>query len=131
MGVYYTTRDDLKVVLIFVFYATDPRNRQGGNQNRCSYYDAEFSPTAEYYALICLGPGVPMVTLHKTVVVPQEEDKKPDEDDQKKKDSVSEPRAPQSSRRHPKISSKFVGTLENNTYLFVRLHILYRVYQKE
>ncbi|XP_050425787.1 LOW QUALITY PROTEIN: dipeptidyl aminopeptidase-like protein 6 [Adelges cooleyi] len=96
----------------------DPRNRQGGNQNRCSYYDAEFSPTAEYYALICLGPGVPMVTLHKTVVVPQEEDKKPDEDDQKKKDSVSEPRAPQSSRRHPKISSKFVGTLENNTYLF-------------
>ncbi|XP_050530217.1 dipeptidyl peptidase 4-like [Daktulosphaira vitifoliae] len=100
----------------------DPRRKPGGNQIRCNYYDAEFSLTAEFYALICLGPGVPMVTLHKTVVVPiREEEKKTEieKETDKKKDDISGIKGrPSQLKSHAKISNKFVGTLENNTYLF-------------
>uniref|UniRef100_A0A8C3LDD7 Dipeptidyl peptidase 4 n=1 Tax=Chrysolophus pictus TaxID=9089 RepID=A0A8C3LDD7_CHRPC len=36
------------------------------NQERCQYYSASFSKDAQYYQLNCLGPGLPLVTLHRS-----------------------------------------------------------------
>nr|CAG32562.1 hypothetical protein RCJMB04_29g21 [Gallus gallus] len=36
------------------------------NQERCQYYSASFSKDAQYYQLNCLGPGLPMSTLHRS-----------------------------------------------------------------
>ncbi|XP_078250909.1 prolyl endopeptidase FAP isoform X2 [Pogona vitticeps] len=34
-------------------------------EERCQYYGARFSYTAEYYALICYGPGIPISTIYE------------------------------------------------------------------
>ncbi|XP_042677983.1 dipeptidyl peptidase 4 isoform X3 [Centrocercus urophasianus] len=36
------------------------------NQERCQYYSASFSKDAQYYQLNCLGPGLPLATLHRS-----------------------------------------------------------------
>ncbi|OXB69255.1 hypothetical protein ASZ78_011375 [Callipepla squamata] len=36
------------------------------NQERCQYYSASFSKDALYYQLNCLGPGLPLSTLHRS-----------------------------------------------------------------
>uniref|UniRef100_A0A8C9G2X0 Dipeptidyl peptidase 4 n=1 Tax=Pavo cristatus TaxID=9049 RepID=A0A8C9G2X0_PAVCR len=36
------------------------------NQERCQYYSASFSKDAQYYQLNCLGPGLPLSTLHRS-----------------------------------------------------------------
>ncbi|XP_027755746.1 dipeptidyl peptidase 4 isoform X1 [Empidonax traillii] len=36
------------------------------NQERCQYYSVSFSKDAQYYQLNCLGPGLPMSTLHRS-----------------------------------------------------------------
>uniref|UniRef100_A0A669Q914 Dipeptidyl peptidase 4 n=1 Tax=Phasianus colchicus TaxID=9054 RepID=A0A669Q914_PHACC len=36
------------------------------NRERCQYYSASFSKDAQYYQLNCLGPGLPLVTLHRS-----------------------------------------------------------------
>ncbi|NXY06284.1 DPP4 peptidase, partial [Pteruthius melanotis] len=35
------------------------------DQKRCQYYSVSFSKDAQYYQLNCLGPGLPISTLHK------------------------------------------------------------------
>ncbi|NWU11410.1 DPP4 peptidase, partial [Cephalopterus ornatus] len=37
------------------------------NQERCQYYSVSFSKDAQYYQLNCLGPGLPISTLHRSV----------------------------------------------------------------
>uniref|UniRef100_A0A8C5X830 Dipeptidyl peptidase 4 n=1 Tax=Malurus cyaneus samueli TaxID=2593467 RepID=A0A8C5X830_9PASS len=36
------------------------------DQKRCQYYSVSFSKDAEYYQLNCLGPGLPVSTLHRS-----------------------------------------------------------------
>ncbi|NXU95366.1 DPP4 peptidase, partial [Xiphorhynchus elegans] len=36
------------------------------NQERCQYYSVSFSKDAQYYQLNCLGPGLPVSTLHRS-----------------------------------------------------------------
>ncbi|XP_052531442.1 dipeptidyl peptidase 4-like isoform X2 [Tympanuchus pallidicinctus] len=36
------------------------------NPERCQYYSASFSKDAQYYQLNCLGPGLPLATLHRS-----------------------------------------------------------------
>ncbi|NXV25960.1 DPP4 peptidase, partial [Rissa tridactyla] len=36
------------------------------NQERCQYYSVSFSKDAQYYQLDCLGPGLPVSTLHRS-----------------------------------------------------------------
>ncbi|NXV47785.1 DPP4 peptidase, partial [Uria aalge] len=36
------------------------------NQKRCQYYSVSFSKDAQYYQLDCLGPGLPVSTLHRS-----------------------------------------------------------------
>ncbi|XP_017691780.1 PREDICTED: dipeptidyl peptidase 4 isoform X1 [Lepidothrix coronata] len=36
------------------------------NQERCQYYSVSFSKDAQYYQLNCLGPGLPISTLHRS-----------------------------------------------------------------
>ncbi|XP_037874079.1 inactive dipeptidyl peptidase 10 isoform X1 [Bombyx mori] len=45
------------------------RHPEGVPQNLpCLYHEAHFSPTAAYFVLECLGPGVPTSSLHKTAL---------------------------------------------------------------
>ncbi|NWU79985.1 DPP4 peptidase, partial [Onychorhynchus coronatus] len=37
------------------------------NQERCQYYSVSFSKDAQYYQLNCLGPGLPISTLHSSI----------------------------------------------------------------
>ncbi|NWS17389.1 DPP4 peptidase, partial [Pachyramphus minor] len=37
------------------------------NQERCQYYSVSFSKDAQYYQLNCLGPGLPISTLHRSI----------------------------------------------------------------
>ncbi|XP_058050367.1 inactive dipeptidyl peptidase 10 isoform X2 [Ahaetulla prasina] len=36
-------------------------------KDRCTYFNAKFSPSIKYFILQCKGPGVPIVSLHSTV----------------------------------------------------------------
>ncbi|NXE46567.1 DPP4 peptidase, partial [Casuarius casuarius] len=36
------------------------------NEERCQYYSVSFSEDAQYYQLVCYGPGLPMSTLHRS-----------------------------------------------------------------
>ncbi|XP_009460352.1 PREDICTED: dipeptidyl peptidase 4 [Nipponia nippon] len=36
------------------------------NQERCQYYSVSFSKDAQYYQLVCRGPGLPISTLHRS-----------------------------------------------------------------
>ncbi|XP_038609598.1 inactive dipeptidyl peptidase 10 [Tachyglossus aculeatus] len=38
----------------------------GFMKERCTYFGAQFSPKNDYFLLHCKGPGVPMVSIHKT-----------------------------------------------------------------
>ncbi|XP_013924036.1 PREDICTED: inactive dipeptidyl peptidase 10 isoform X2 [Thamnophis sirtalis] len=36
-------------------------------KDRCTYFNAKFSPSIKYFILQCKGPGIPIVSLHSTV----------------------------------------------------------------
>lgn len=90
-----------------------------GAIRHCTYYDAQFSRDGSYYALMCLGPSVPYVTLHRIVV----EDKDDNEDNIDSSGVGDEmENVPNTAEKWPKDSSysfEFISLLENNTHLQV------------
>lgn len=89
----------------------------------CTYYDAQFSQDGSYYALVCLGPSVPYVTLHRIVEFYNYSDEGVGNTDGSgvgdEIDSTSH-----IAQKGPKDSScsfEFVTVLENNTHLQVIL----------
>jgi len=90
-----------------------------GMLRHCTYFDAQFSLDGSHYALVCLGPSVPYVTLHRIVL--DDSDNAEDNIDGSgtgdETDSV-----PLTAQQLPKNSSysfEFIGLIENNTRLQV------------
>lgn len=92
-----------------------------GKIRHCTYYDAQFSRDGSHYALVCLGPSVPYVTLHKIVMNDGGEGAD-------KRDVIGEPDGtPEIAKNWLNTSSssyQFVSLVENNTYLQVTLILL-------
>ncbi|XP_025196099.1 uncharacterized protein LOC112595188 isoform X2 [Melanaphis sacchari] len=98
------------------------RQQQREIQNRgmlrhCTYFDAQFSRDGSHYALICLGPSVPYVTLHR--IVSNEIDNAEDNSDGSgsgdEADSV--PLTTQKTPQEPSYSFELIALMENNTRL--------------
>lgn len=88
----------------------------------CTYYDAQFSRDGSHYALICLGPSVPYVTLHRIMVDDSDggEDKS---DGSGVGDEVDN--GPDTVQKQPIDSSysfQFISLIENNTRLQVMFY---------
>jgi len=85
----------------------------------CSYFDAQFSRDGSHYALVCLGPSVPYVTLHRTIL----DDIDNAEDNSDGSGSGDEPDSvPLTTQKMPKDSSysfELIALIENNTRLQV------------
>lgn len=96
----------------------------------CTYYDAQFSRDGSYYALVCLGPSVPYVTLHR-VMVNESEDSEDDNNDSGvggEVDSISDTvlKLPNDSV----YSFQFVALIENNTRLQVIFYYYFITHNK-
>lgn len=98
------------------------RPQQREMQNRgmlrhCTYFDAQFSRDGSHYALMCLGPSVPYVTLHRIIL--DEIDNAEDNSDGS--GSSDEPESvPLTAQKIPKDSSysfELIALIENNTRL--------------
>lgn len=90
-----------------------------GAIRHCTYYDAQFSRDGSHYALICLGPSVPYVTLHR-IVVEDNDDTEDNVDSSSVGDEIDN--VPNIAQKWPKDSSysfEFISLLENNTHLQV------------
>ncbi|XP_025409060.1 uncharacterized protein LOC112682616 isoform X2 [Sipha flava] len=88
-----------------------------GAMRHCTYYDAQFSRDGSHYALICLGPSVPYVTLHRILM----DDSDNGEDNINGSgfgdEVVSMPQTTQKWLKDPSFSFEFVALIENNTRL--------------
>lgn len=85
----------------------------------CTYYDAQFSRDGSHYALVCLGPSVPYVTLHR-IVVDESDDSEDDSDGSGVGGEIdSMPDSAQKLRNDSTYSFQFVALIENNTRLQV------------
>lgn len=96
------------------------REENRGAIRHCTYYDAQFSRDGKNYALICLGPSVPYVTLHRIVTNADAAD-----DDRGSENGDQAHGGPHDLRKQSNDSSysyDFVALLENNT----RLQVMYR-----
>jgi len=90
-----------------------------GMLRHCTYFDAQFSRDGSHYALLCLGPSVPYVTLHRTILDEFENT----EDNSDGSGSSDEPESvPLNAQKIPKDSSysfELISLIENNTRLQV------------
>lgn len=87
-----------------------------GKIRHCTYYDAQFSRDGSHYALVCLGPSVPYVTLHKIVANNNGGEANNQKDVIDEVDSM-----PQIELNTSSFSYQFVSLIENNT----RLQVIY------
>lgn len=92
-----------------------------GKIRHCTYYDAQFSRDGSHYALVCLGPSVPYVTLHKIVIDDKgESDGEGDVDGSGVASEIDDlPRTAQSWLKDSPCSHQFIALIENNTRLQV------------
>lgn len=89
-----------------------------GTTRHCTYYDAQFSRDGSHYALVCLGPSVPYVTLHRIMT-----DDNNDNIDNNHSDGNDEvdslPHYTEKWTKNSSYSFEFVALVENNTRLQV------------
>lgn len=92
-----------------------------GMLRHCTYFDAQFSRDGSHYALVCLGPSVPYVTLHRIVL--DDSDEFEDNTDGSGSGDVAEsmPLIAQKSPKDSSFSFEFIALIENNTRLQVML----------
>jgi len=102
------------------------RQQQREIQNRgmlrhCTYFDAQFSRDGSHYALVCLGPSVPYVTLHRIIL--DEFDNAEDNSDGSGNGDETD-NVPLTTQKIPQDSSysfELIALIENNTRLQVIL----------
>lgn len=120
-----------KIYIIYDFHTEAERRQQRNRrqqqremQNRgmlrhCTYFDAQFSRDGSHYALVCLGPSVPYVTLHRIIL----DDIDNVEDNSEGSGSSNKPvSVPLTTQKTPKDSSysfELIALIENNTRLQV------------
>lgn len=91
-----------------------------GAMRHCTYYDAQFSRDGSHYALICLGPSVPYVTLHR-ILMDSSDNGEDNVDGSGFGDEVgSMPHSTQKWLKDPSYSFEFIALIENNTRLQVK-----------
>lgn len=92
-----------------------------GASRHCTYYDAQFSRDGSHYALICLGPSVPYVTIHKVVTDHNNYDHGNGDSSGVGDDVVDDgmPHNTQDRPKNPSYSFEFIALVENNTRLQV------------
>lgn len=90
-----------------------------GTSRHCTYYDAQFSHDGSHYALVCLGPSVPYVTLHR-IVPPNDKNDDIDDSNGSGNDEVdSLPLVAHKWHNNFSHSFEFIALVENNTRLQV------------
>jgi len=93
----------------------------------CTYYDAVFSRDGSHYALVCLGPSVPFVTLHR-IVTDYNDDDEGDDVGSGDDDVDSTPNIAQKQLKNSSYSFEFIALVENNTRLQVMFKYRYITY---
>lgn len=140
MNIKLNVNESEKIYIIYNFHAEAERRQQRNRrqqqremQNRgmlrhCTYFDAQFSRDGSHYALMCLGPSVPYVTLHKIIL----DDIDNAKDNNEGSGSSDEPdRVPLTAQKTLKDSSysfELIALIENNTrlqviFIFIRRFI--------
>lgn len=84
----------------------------------CTYFDAQFSRDGSHYALICLGPSVPYVTLHRII---SDEMNNAEDGSGSGDEPDSIPLTTQKTPQDSSYSFELIALLENNTRLQVIL----------